>query len=472
MSQDLNQLKLSELRELAKEHGIKGISSYRKQQLVELLTEKSKKEKAKKTKTASKKIKKEKLEAPVEAPVPVETPAPEEAPAEPAAEVEKVVEKKEKPRKQTDRVEGILEEIEGKDFGFLRVDNFESSDEDVYVSPVLIRKLNLTTGDKIMGDARRNQESDKFRALIYVHTINEETADKSIHRLRFDQMTPVHPDRRLKLTHRFNEWSTRLIDLVAPVGCGQRGLIVSPPKAGKTVLLQNIAKSLEKNYPELVVMMLLIDERPEEVTEMKDSIQSDVLYSTFDEQPSNHIRVAELALARAQALASMKKDVVILLDSITRLARAYNLETAPSGRTLSGGIDPAALHRPKKFFGAARNLREGGSITILATALIETGSRMDEVIFEEFKGTGNMELILTRNLSEKRIFPAVDIARSGTRREEKLLSNEELEFVYTLRRNLGDHNQEFILEEILDIIKKTKDNEEFLFYANKRFKHL
>lgn len=429
--QDLNSLKVSELRELAKEMDIKGISGLKKSDLVTLLEDAFKQQQEE-----AKEVKKE--------------------------------EKKEPPKTDTLRVEGVLEEIEGKDFGFLRMDNFTSSDDDIYVSPVLIRKLGLVSGDKITGDVKKNQESDKFRALVYVHLVNGETPDKSIRRMRFDQMTPVHPYERIRLSHRFNEYSTRLIDLVAPVGKGQRGLIVSPPKAGKTVLLQNIARSIEENYPEITLMMLLIDERPEEVTEMKESIKSDVIYSTFDELPSNHIRIAEMALQRAQALASMKKDVVILMDSITRLARAYNIETASSGRTLSGGVDPAALYMPKKFFGAARKLKEGGSITILATALIETGSRMDEVIFEEFKGTGNMELVLTRKFSEKRIFPAIDIAKSGTRREEKLLQPEELEFVYGLRRNLDETHEALILEDLLKLIRQTKSNEEFIHIANKQ----
>ena len=372
---------------------------------------------------------------------------------------------------EADDVTGYFEQIEDKDYGFLRSANFESEPTDVYVSPVLIRKMNLTTGDMVQGKAKRNNEADKFRALIYVNRVNGEKPERSINRVRFDQMTPVHPYERLRLSHRVNDYSTRLIDLMAPVGRGQRGLIVSPPKAGKTILLQNIAKSLEEKYQDLTIMMLLIDERPEEVTEMIETIDSEVLYSTFDETAENHIKIAEMALKRAQALASMGKDVVILLDSITRLARAYNIVTASSGRTLSGGIDPLALYAPKRFFGSARKLREGGSITILATALVETGSRMDDVIFEEFKGTGNMELVLTRALSEKRIFPAIDIARSGTRREEKLLDNEELEFIWTLRRHLDDRNQESIIEEILNTIRRTASNQEFLMIMKKRFSH-
>lgn len=428
--EDLSSLKLIELKELAKEMDLKGVYNLKKSDLIDALEAAIKKEKEQKPQQKN---------------------------------------MRDQHRKDTESVDGVLEEIDGKDFGFLRLDNFTSSDDDIYVSPVLIRKLGLVSGDKITGDVKRNQETDKFRALVYVHLVNGETPDKSIHRMRFDQMTPVHPYERIRLSHRFNEYSTRLIDLVAPVGKGQRGLIVSPPKAGKTVLLQNIARSIEENYPDITLMMLLIDERPEEVTEMKESIKSDVIYSTFDELPSNHIRIAEMALQRAQALASMKKDVVILMDSITRLARAYNIETAPSGRTLSGGIDPASLYMPKKFFGAARKLKEGGSITILATALVDTGSRMDDVIFEEFKGTGNMELILTRKFSEKRIFPAIDIAKSGTRREEKLLDSSELEFVYGLRRNLDEQHEAVILEDLLKLIRQTKNNEEFIAIANKQY---
>ncbi|WP_459129329.1 transcription termination factor Rho [Guggenheimella bovis] len=420
MPRDLSGLKLVELRELAKSLEIPSVASFRKQELIEAI---------------------EKAQLKVD---------------------------REARFQGADTVEGFLEEVEGKDFGFLRGANFASSEDDVYVSPVLIRKLNLVTGDKLVGKAKRNNETDRYRAMVYINSVNGMTLDKCIHRQSFDRLTPVHPDKRLRLEHRFNELSTRLIDLFSPVGRGQRGLIVSPPKAGKTVLLQNIARSLEERYKDLTIMMLLIDERPEEVTEMIESIESDVLFSTFDELPSNHIRIAELALARARALASMGHDVIILLDSITRLARAYNLETESSGRTLSGGIDPASLHKPKKFFGSARNFKEGGSITILATALIDTGSRMDEVIFEEFKGTGNMELILTRSLSDKRIFPAIDILKSGTRREEKLYEPKEREFVYTLRRTLNSQNQEQVVEDIVKTIRQTQSNDEFLDVMKKR----
>lgn len=452
MQSTLDTLKLVELRQLAKEKKLKGWSALNKQELLNFLKEKletpEKPEKKKKAVVRPKVKPKAKEVEPAEA---------KEAP-EP-----KKKDPRDKPLPEgAETVDGFLELVDGKDFGFLRFQNFSSSEEDVYVSPNFIRLFNLRTGDKIQGDAKRNQDSDRFRALIYIRQVNNDNPSKSIYRQKFTDLTPVHPKDRLLLEHSRIELSTRLIDLVSPVGKGQRGMIVAPPKAGKTVLLQNIAKSIEKNYPEVIVMVLLIDERPEEVTEMKRSIKSDVISSTFDELPSNHLRVAELVLERAMGLAEMGKDVVILLDSITRLARAFNLETAPSGRTLSGGLDPAALHGPKRFFGAARCLEQGGSITILATALVETGSRMDEVIFEEFKGTGNMELVLTRALSERRIFPAIDIAKSGTRREERLLTQKEIEFVWKLRRSLGERDQGILLEEMIHDMLHTANNDEFM----------
>lgn len=443
---DLDKYTLNELKEMAKELGLTGYSKLRKADLLILIDQ----EKKKTAKTSQKKALDEEKKSQAR-PQSRETRKPE-----------RPEERKERPQPETDRVRGYLEIIENKDFGFLRFDNFSPSDEDVYVSPVFIRRFNLRTGDKVTGQVKKNVSEDKYRALIYVEEVNGLKGDKAIHRKNFNNMTPIHPRERLVLSYNQIELSTRLIDLISPLGRGQRGLIVAPPKAGKTILLQNVAKSIEKNYPEVEVIVLLIDERPEEVTEMKRSIRSDVIYSTFDEPPSNHIRVAELVQERAMALAEMGKDVVILLDSITRLARAYNLETTPSGRTLSGGIDPAALHLPKKFFGRARKLEEGGSVTILATALIETGSRMDDVIYEEFKGTGNMELVLTRNLAEKRIFPAIDIGKSGTRREELLLEQSEQEFVWTLRRNLDKRDQAFLLEDIINIMLPTKDNGEFI----------
>ena len=361
-----------------------------------------------------------------------------------------------------EEVVGILDVIESKDYGFLRFDNFLSSEQDVYVSPSQIRRFNMRTGDMVKGVVRPPKEGDRFRALVYVLDVNGENPDIAARRKRFENLTPVYPDKRLKMEGSSLDLSTRLIDLIAPIGFGQRGLIVAPPKAGKTILLKKVAKAIRKNHPDTEVIVLLIDERPEEVTDMKDDLDAEVIYSTFDETPDNHIRVAEMVIERAKRLAEQKKDVVILLDSITRLARAYNLVTASSGKTLSGGLDPASLHKPKRFFGAARNLREGGSLTILATALIATGSRMDEVIFEEFKGTGNMELNLSRKLSERRIFPAIDINKSGTRREELLLDQQEMEFTWNLRKVLDDRNVAEITEQLIERLVRTKSNSEFL----------
>lgn len=358
-------------------------------------------------------------------------------------------------------VKGVLEVMEAG-FGFMRFDNFESSDEDVYVSPSQIRKFRMRTGDKIFGVTRPPKTGEKFRALIYVKEVNGGSPVSNVQRPKFESLTPLYPTERMHLEETGRELSMRLIDLIAPIGKGQRGLIVAPPKAGKTILLQKIAKAIRRNHPDTEVIVLLIDERPEEVTEMKRSIDADVIYSTFDEPPSHHIKVAEMVIERAKGLVEQKKDVVILLDSITRLARAYNLVIPSSGKTLSGGIDPNALHKPKKFFGAARNIEEGGSLTILATALVETGSKMDEVIFEEFKGTGNMELVLNRKLSEKRVFPAVDIKKSGTRREELLLSKEELAAVWSIRKAVGNQPITTITEQVIDRLMKTKTNKEFV----------
>lgn len=359
-------------------------------------------------------------------------------------------------------VSGILEVVEDN-FGFLRFDNFETSEKDIYVSPTQIRRFNLKTGDKIRAITRRPKEGERFGALLYVVDVNGDEPGAAIRRKSFEDLTPVFPDERLTLEDNPRDLSMRLIDLIAPIGKGQRGLIVAPPKAGKTVLLKNIANSIEAKYPEVEMIVLLIDERPEEVTDMKRSLKGgEVIYSTFDELPEHHVKVAEMVLARAQRLAEHGKDVVILLDSITRLARAYNLVVPNSGRTLSGGLDPGALHKPKKFFGAARNIEEGGSITILATALVETGSRMDDVIFEEFKGTGNMELHLDRKLSEKRIFPAINLNKSGTRKEDMLMTQEEIEGVWSMRRALGGGDVQDVTEIIIDNLAHTKTNRDFL----------
>ena len=359
---------------------------------------------------------------------------------------------------------GILEVIpEG--FGFIRCENYMPGNNDVYVSPAQIRRFNLRTGDIICGNIKVKTEKEKFSALLYIRTVNGMPPYEAQRRGKFENMTPVFPDSRINLETPNAPVSMRIMNLVSPIGRGQRGMIVSPPKTGKTTLLKQVAKAIHTNYPDMQMIILLIDERPEEVTDIKEYIEGnnvEVIYSTFDETPEHHKRVSEMVLERAKRLVEHKKDVVILLDSITRLARAYNLTVPPSGRTLSGGLDPAALHMPKKFFGAARNMREGGSLTVLATALVETGSKMDDVVFEEFKGTGNMELVLDRKLSEKRIFPAINIPRSGTRREELLLSKEELEGMYVMRKALGGMKSEEALEQILDMFMHTKDNTGFV----------
>ena len=394
----------------------------------------------------------------------------EEKTAVPGQAEETPKESKPEPKEPRPVVEGILDIQEENSFGFLRFDNFLTSDKDIYVSPVQIRRFNLKTGDKINCVTRLPHEGERFGALLYVNTVNGEEPGAAIRRPKFDDLTPVFPDKRLKLETSRNELSTRLIDLIAPIGKGQRGLIVAPPKAGKTVLLKKIANAIETNYPDTELIVLLVDERPEEVTDMKRSLKGgEVIYSTFDELPEHHVQVAEMVLERAKRLVEHKKDVVILLDSITRLARAYNMVVPNSGRTLSGGLDPGALHKPKKFFGAARNMEEGGSITILATALVETGSRMDDVIYEEFKGTGNMELHLDRKLSELRIFPAVNLNKSGTRREDLLMSQDELEAVWAMRRALSSRPEHQVTEEIIDNLAHTKNNKDFIDIIRKVF---
>ena len=367
------------------------------------------------------------------------------------------------PTQERPEVEGILEIQEDNDFGFLRFQNFLTSDKDIYVSPTQIRRFRLKTGDKIRCITRLPKDGERFGALLYVLTVNGDEPGAAIRRPDFDDLTPVFPYERLKLEDGSRDLSMRLIDLVAPLGKGQRGLIVAPPKAGKTVLLKKVANAIERNYPDVELIVLLVDERPEEVTDMKRSlVGGEVIYSTFDELPEHHVQVAEMVLARAQRLVEHGKDVVILLDSITRLARAYNMVVPNSGRTLSGGLDPAALHRPKKFFGAARKMEEGGSITILATALVETGSRMDEVIFEEFKGTGNMELHLDRKLSEKRIFPAMSLNKSGTRREDLLMEQDEMEAVWAMRRAMANRPAVDVTEEIVENLAHTRNNKDFI----------
>ena len=358
-------------------------------------------------------------------------------------------------------VEGVLEVLPDG-YGFLRGDNYLSTSDDVYISPVQIRRFRLDKGDKVKGIARMPKEGEKFPALIYVGEVNGDAPEMAYRRKKFDDLIPIHPNERIHLETKPTEYAMRIIDLMSPIGKGQRGMIVAPPKVGKTTLLKKIANSISTNNPEIELIVLLIDERPEEVTDMRRSIKGDVIYSTFDELPEHHVKVAEMVLERAKRLTEQNKDVVILLDSITRLARAYNLVIPSSGRTLSGGLDPSALHKPKKFFGAARNIEHGGSLTILATALIETGSRMDDVIFEEFKGTGNMEVHLDRGLSEKRIFPAIDINKSGTRREELLLTPKEQEVVFALRKAMSSKSVSEVTEQLIEEMMATKNNEEFL----------
>lgn len=364
------------------------------------------------------------------------------------------------PVRRTNLMSGVLEIVDG--YGFLRSDNYQSGEDDVYVPQNQIRRFNLKTGDFIVGNTRMQHEGEKHQALLYVQTVNNDGVDVALKRKSFDDLIPVYPTERLKLSTGENDYAMRLIDLIAPVGKGQRGIIVAPPKAGKTTLLKNIANSITKNNPDVKLIVLLIDERPEEVTDMQRSIDGDVIFSTFDEEPQNHIKVAEIVLERAKRLVEHKKDVVILLDSITRLTRAYNLTISPTGRTLSGGLDPGALYKPKRFFGAARNIENGGSLTILSTALIETGSRMDDMIYEEFKGTGNMEIHLDRRLQERRIFPAIDIAKTGTRKEELLLNKEETEVLRKIRRAYADIQTTDVTENILNMLVKTKDNQEFI----------
>lgn len=432
-SSELNEKKLSELKDLAKELDLKNIAKYKKAELIDaILKKKQEDNNAKKT--------------------------------------------KELPQHLTDEIpdgeamntaEGVLE-IHQDGYGFLRRQNYLSSDNDIYISPSQIRRFNMRTGDKISGITRPPKSSEKFKALLYVKSINDLNPESATRRPNFEDLTPIYPTERINLENNTKELSTRLIDLIAPIGKGQRGVIVAPPKAGKTILLQSIANSVAINYPEIEIIVLLIDERPEEVTDMQRSIKGEVVYSTFDELPSHHIKVAEMVLNRAQRLVEHGKDVLILLDSLTRLARAYNLTIPPTGRTLSGGLDPGALHKPKRFFGAARNLENAGSLTIIATALVETGSRMDDVIFEEFKGTGNMELHLDRKLSEKRIFPAVDVNKSGTRREELLLSPEELQAIWSIRRAMSNNSVQDVTEKIVRSLVETKKNRDFVEMIRKK----
>lgn len=443
--ENLEKYTLVELRQLAKEKGVRNVSKLKKEELIDFLTNA--------TEESIDKTNENLIED--DGIITTNYYEKEEKAENNSSSGYKIT------NEEDEIVEGILEVLPDG-YGFLRGENYLSTPKDVYISPVQIRRFKLDKGDKIKGIARLPKEGEKFPALIYVGEVNGEAPEKAYRRTKFDDLIPIYPNERIKLETSSNEYSMRIIDLMCPIGKGQRGMIVAPPKVGKTTLLKKIANSISINNPEIELIVLLIDERPEEVTDMRRSIKGDVIYSTFDELPEHHVKVAEMVLERAKRLTEQKKDVVILLDSITRLARAYNLVVPSSGKTLSGGFDPSALHKPKKFFGAARNIENGGSLTILATALIETGSRMDDVIFEEFKGTGNMEVHLDRKLSEKRIFPAIDINKSGTRREELLLSKKELETVFALRKALSTMAVAEVTEQLIDQMTATKNNEEFL----------
>ena len=430
---NLEEMSLTELKDLAKENNIKNISKLKKDELIEMLSQILNQNNSIKR---EEKVEKE-----------------ENNTSEEMSGYKLTTEGDE-------IVEGILD-ILPDGYGFLRGDNYLSTPKDVYISMVQIRRFKLDTGDIIKGISRF-REGEKFPSLIFVGEVNGESPEKAAKRKRFDELTPIYPDERIKLETTSNEYAMRIIDLISPIGKGQRGMIVAPPKVGKTTLLKKIANSISANTPDAKLIVLLIDERPEEVTDMKRSINGEVIYSTFDELPEHHVKVAEMVLERAKRLVEQGQDVVILLDSITRLARAYNLTIPSSGKTLSGGLDPASLHKPKKFFGAARNSEHGGSLTILATALIETGSRMDDVIFEEFKGTGNMEVHLDRKLSEKRIFPAIDINKSGTRREDLLLTPKEKDTVFALRKAMNSMPVADVTEQVISMMVKTKNNNEFI----------
>ncbi len=448
MREKYESLALADLKEIAKVRGIKGTSTMKKAEVVEAMLELDEKEKNEKA---------EKTEVPVTE--------------------EKTVTRSSEPKEINKELDsgltanGILEVLPDG-YGFIRCENYMPGENDVYVAPSQIRRFNLKTGDIVCGNTRIKTQAEKFSALLYVKTVNGMDPDLAQKRSNFEDMTPIFPNERLYLECQGASVAMRVMDLMSPVGKGQRGMIVSPPKAGKTTLLKEVAKSIKKNSPEVHLIILLIDERPEEVTDIKEAIEGpnvEVIYSTFDELPEHHKRVSEMVIERAKRLVEHKKDVMILLDSITRLTRAYNLTVPPSGRTLSGGLDPAALHMPKRFFGAARNMREGGSLTILATALVETGSKMDDVVYEEFKGTGNMEMVLDRKLSEKRIFPAIDIPKSGTRRDDLLLTKEEMEAMSIIRKALNGLKADEAVDQILTMFAKTKNNTEFVDMVKKKF---
>ena len=453
---------LVELKEIAKELNIKNISKLKKSELIEEILNNSPKSIEKNGVILQEKITpKAKIE---------ENSKPVNDNKEEVKEENREENREEKRERlkvminESDTAVGVLEILENNSFGFLRCNNYQTGENDIYVSPSQIRRFNLRTGDEVQGKVRESKEGEKFKALLYVEKVNGENPERAVGRKSFESLTPIYPQDRLHLeTNNENDLSSRLMDIICPIGKGQRGIIVAPPKAGKTTLLKKVAQNLSKNYPEVKLIVLLIDERPEEVTDMKRSINGDVIYSTFDEEPQNHAKVSQMVLERAKRMVEQGKDVVILLDSLTRLSRAYNLTITPTGRTLSGGLDPGALIMPKKFFGAARNIEEGGSLTILATALVDTGSRMDDMIFEEFKGTGNMEVHLDRKLQERRIFPAIDIYKSGTRKEDLILSEEEKEVAYSIRKVMyRDGNVENVTEKLINMLSKTKNNKEFI----------
>ncbi len=452
MKEKYETLSLATLRDLAKARGIKGISTLKKAEVIELMLVEDKKENEKETP--------EKSEPRRESRQSVKEMSANTGDKE-VHDIDKL--------DSGNSVRGILE-VMADGFGFIRSANYLPGDNDIYVSPSQIRRFNLKTGDILEGNTRIKTQQEKFSALLYLTKVNGIDPLTAVKRPNFEDLTPIFPNERLRLECGQTSVAMRITDLLSPIGKGQRGMIVSPPKAGKTTLLKQVALSVQKNNPEMHLLILLIDERPEEVTDIRESIEGEnveVIYSTFDELPEHHKRVSEMVIGRAKRLVEHGKDVMILLDSITRLARAYNLTVPPSGRTLSGGLDPAALHMPKRIFGAARNMREGGSLTILATALVDTGSKMDDVIYEEFKGTGNMELVLDRKLSEKRVFPAIDIPKSGTRREDLLLTREEQEAVDTMRRALNGMRSDEAVDNILNMFSRTRNNAEFIQLVKK-----
>ena len=479
-TENYNEMTLANLKEIAKEKGIKNISKLKKSELIEELVKITPNKIEKNWVILTEKIAPKNRN--IEASIHIDENVNNEAYTSDSRYRYNVTEEEKEEKKERLKVminesnssKGVLEIQENNSFGFLRCSNYLTGENDIYVSPSQIRRFNLRTGDEVEGKVREAKDGEKFKALLFVEKVNGESPDKAIGRKNFENLTPIYPNERLHLeTDNGRDLSSRLMDFMCPIGKGQRGIIVAPPKAGKTTLLKRIAQNISKNYPDIKLIVLLIDERPEEVTDMKRSIKGDVIYSTFDEEPQNHAKVSQMVLERAKRMVEQGKDVVILMDSITRLSRAYNLTITPTGRTLSGGLDPGALLMPKKFFGAARNIEEGGSLTILATALVETGSRMDDMIFEEFKGTGNMEVHLDRRLQERRIFPAIDIYKSGTRKEDLLLSDEEKEVAFAIRKNMNrDGNIESITETLINMLSKTKNNKEFmeLFIKNEVIK--